>query len=187
MSTHQLRSFSNFSLTTIKAVKPPLARLTHYMSTPTNPGGGPIRARIILDPTFYKEADTEAKVAVEKAVAEEMLQMYSSGGRIAHKGPLSALPAESQGTVPKEHTFLWHVLNEHDLLCTVYVYAHAETPDQYGCLGKLMQVMADEIEEAEKGVRLGKGKVGGIAQAGSAIAFFEYLGGGLRSLEFIGA
>ena len=37
-------------------------------------GVGPVLARIQSDPTFYRLASTDAKVRVERAVAEEKLQ-----------------------------------------------------------------------------------------------------------------
>lgn len=223
MSTHQIRSFSKLSLTTIKAIKP-IPRSAHQMSaftkatralfssdvaplqsrlpipkTPTSllptlsfrgiasgpapPGVGPILARVMSDPTFYHQADTKAKVSIEKAVAEEKLQMYfaTAGGSIVHKGPLPAPPAESEGAVlPKEYTALWYVLHEDDMLWVVYVYAHAKAAEENEFLLRLIRVMEDEIKEAERGARVRDGKVFGIAQAGMAMSFFEYRGGGLQ-------
>lgn len=157
-------------------------------SGPTPPGRGPILARVMSDPTFYKQADTEAKVAIEKAIAEEKLEMYfaTAGSTVVHKGPLPAMPADSQGMVPKEHTALWYVLHEDDKLRVVYVYAHAEAAEENKYMLALMQVMEKEVQEADRGGRLRDGKVFVIAQAGMGMSFFEYRGGGLQDVGFGG-
>ena len=140
------------------------------------------------DPTFHKDADTEAKVAIEKAVAEEMLQRYFPGplGRVVRKGPLPATPAD---TAPREHTALWHVLKEDDRLSVVYAYAHAggETEDGLSMyMLRLRQVIGEEIKEAEMGGRVRGGKVFGIAQAGMTMSFFEYWGGIWGMQDWVG-
>lgn len=44
---------------------------------------------------------------------------------------------------------------------------------------RLMQVIREEIKEAEMGGRVRGGEVCGIAQAGMTMSFFEYGGGNL--------
>ncbi|CAD6585670.1 MAG: hypothetical protein ASARMPREDX12_002090 [Alectoria sarmentosa] len=153
-------------------------------SGPTPPGIGPTLARVMSDPTLHKQADTEAKVAIEKAIAEETLQMYCAHGnsRIVHKGPFSAMPAEFQNKVPKEHTALWHVSNEDDMLLGLYVYVHAEAAEINTYLLRMKQLMEDEIKEAEVGGRLRDRKVFGIAQMGMSMSFFLRGSGGLEGV-----
>lgn len=132
----------------------------------------------MTDPTFYQEADTAGKIAVETAVAEEKLRLYfgDGGARVVHKGSLAGKVDEGQhcgGAV-------WHVFpaGAEDRLWVVYVYAHAEAGGESSCMVGLRRVLGDEIREAEKGGRVRGGKTFGIAQAGMGISFFEYGGGG---------
>lgn len=151
-------------------------------SGPASPGVGPIHARLISDPTFYENADTEAKVAIEKSTAEEKLQMYfSSGGRVVvHKGPLpSAFMGEE---VPREHTALWHVVDKRDMLYIVYGYAYPGAEQENSVMLGLMQVLEDEIKGAGRGGLLSDEKIFAIAQAGRKISFYEYRKGGSRGV-----
>lgn len=145
---------------------------------------GPVLARVISDPTFYKNADTDAKVAVEKAIAEEKLEMFKTDlTTVVSKGPPPLHLLDHGTTVPKERTALWHVLYKDDddnAIKVVYVYAHFETEEKEGAesnMAALLGVLRDEFELAEKEGRLRGRRAFGIAQAGTGLSFFEYDGG----------
>lgn len=161
-------------------------------SGPASPGVGPVLARAIADPTFYQNADTDAKVAVEKAIAEEKLEMCKPDFDVVCKGPLQALllllrhgtTTTFSGVVPppEERTALWHVLYkdaEDAMIKIVYVYAHFEPEDdEEENMAALRGVLKGQFELVEKEGRLRGRKAFGIAQAGMRFLFFEYDGGG---------
>lgn len=162
------------------------------------PAVGPVLARVHSDPAFYHNANTDAKVAVEKAIAEEKLEMFKPNHDVVTKDPPPLLLRLRNGTsggvvpLPKERTALWHVLfkDDHDehagMIKVVYLYAHFESENDKGEGGAaLLDALNHEFRRAEKEGKLWDQRAFGIAQAGMQVSFWAFDGavGGVRGVN----